>query len=145
MEKSKKRRIERGGNLFVESLISGGIGLGVAVVALLLMPIALLPLKEPGTLLLPAVSAVVVLGGAACGVTASLRFCESSLAISLIGAGVILLPIIAVSLFVSGNFNIFNFALIALLIFASSVLSGLAVVRFRSSKKRSMKRAMKRR
>ena len=145
MENSQKRRISQSGSLFIESLVSGGVGVGCVLVLLLLLPLVLLTLGDPNGLVFASVCFIVFVGGAACGVTAFCRYAENPPLASLIGAGMMLLPILAVSLFVGGGFDFISFALLAAIAFASSFGASFALCRINGSKRRSMKRAMKRR
>ncbi len=146
MEHNKKRRaVRNSGNVVTEGLIGGGIGAGTILLLLLLVPILLITFEDPDPLTVPTVCLAVFLGGAVCGVIAANRCDESPLLAAVIGAAAMLLPIFIVSLTLGGKADIAVCALVVAVLLSSSAGGAFLTRRFRSDKKRNMKKALKRR
>lgn len=146
MEHNKKRRAVRSsGNVVTEGLIGGGIGAGTVLLLLLLLPILLITFEDPNLLAVPTVCLAVFIGGAVCGIVAANRCGESPLLAAVIGASAMLLPIFIVSLTLGGTADITVALLVVAVLLASSAGGAFLTQRFRSDKKRNMKKALKRR
>ncbi len=147
MERTKKREPEMNGssNFFLTSLIGGGIGLGVTLLLVLLLPFAVLGFDDPNAFALPS-ACVCALAGSAVGSFFAVGRCkESPIAAALTASGVILVPMLIVSFFISGEFSIVGVLTVIGSIAAGSVLTSLLLTRTSKSRKRRMKNVMKRR
>ncbi len=145
MEKHKKRRAPQSGNPYIDGLVAGGIGAGVLLLLVLLLPLLLITFDDPNSLALPAVCLSAFVGGAVCGVIAASRCKEAPLLSSLVGAAVMLSAILVASLAVGGEANITAGILVAAILLASCVGGAFVTQRFFADKKRNMKKALKRR
>lgn len=139
------RKIPQGGNIFVDGLLSGGIGAGVLLLLVLVLPLLLIGLDDPNSLTLPAVCFSAFAGGAVCGVLSASRCRDNPLLCALLGATVMLLPILVGSLAVGGESDIISGIAVAAITIASSVGGAFIIQRMGSNKKRNMKKALKHR
>lgn len=143
--KRKAPHLGKEPNLWLSSLISGGIGLVVTLMLVLLAPMLLLGMDDPNSFILPIAILCIFAGGATAGVMAAMLMKGDEVLSALISAGVILIPVVLVSLLFEKGFDIIGFLIILAALAISDMLGAYVVVKINSSQKRSMKNAMKRR
>ena len=131
--------------MLISSLIGAGIGLAVMIFLALLLPLAMLSAGDPNALTLPAAALCIFLGALVGSFITSKNCRDMPIQSALVVGGIMLLPMLLVSLFVNGGFKFTNAAvLIAVLV--SAVLIGAVInAKMASSGKRNMKKALKRR
>jgi hypothetical protein len=127
------------------SVIGGLIGMGVTVALLLILPFAVLGFEDSDSLVLPSVCLCVLVGTAVGGFLAVLKCRDNALVSALTSFATVVMPIILISIFVSGEVSIASVIGVVLSALAGNGLAALAVTRFSKSKKRKMKNVMKRR
>lgn len=132
-------------NMWLNSLIAGGVGLGLIILSALLMPVLLLGLSDPNGFVMPAAGICVFIGGAASGIIAAKTSKGKELTASGISSAVILVPMLLISFMFKKGFDLFGFIIIAAVLAASALLGGFAVSKITQNKKHSMKKVMKRR
>lgn len=147
MERTKRTNPtnESGNGVFLPSVICGLIGLGVTVALLLVLPFAVLGFENPDSFVLPSVCLCVLVGTAVGGFLAVLKCRDNALVSALTSFATVVMPIILISIFVSGEVSIASVIGVVLSALAGNGLAALAVTRFSKSKKRKMKNVMKRR
>lgn len=132
-------------NVFISALIGGGIGLAVTLLLVLILPFVALSFEDPASTALP-IAVVCAFVGAVVGAFISAKKCKSSvMPVCLISAAVMLVPLTAVSFFVGGKGSIIGAALIIGAILIASLATALAVMKISGSRKRNMKKVLKRR
>ena len=146
MERTKRMNPTEGKNSFLlPSVIGGLIGLGVTVVLLLALPFAILGLDDPDSFVLPSVCLCTLVGNAIGGFFSVSKCKDNAIASVLLTFATVILPIILISFFISGDISIPSVIGVTLSAAAGSGVIALAVTRFSKSKKRKMKSVMKRR
>ncbi len=143
MGNPKKARKPEGSSPWITALISGGIGLLVILALTLIAPLLLLKAENPDGLMLLSALLCVAVGGAVGGLIASRSSKGAEIASALITALVMLIPMLVISFLYKKGFSAVGFVLVAVTLFASSILSALGVLRIGNDKKRSMKRLTK--
>ena len=144
MEKRQKR-ITNEKNWWINSLIGGGIGLAISMLAALLMPILLLKLDDTYAFILPAAGLCLFAGGIAGGIIGALNTKGREIISGLINSGVMLSAMLLVSFMFKKGFDLIGFLILTAVIILSSLLGAFAVMKTNNSQKRNMNRMMKRR
>ncbi len=132
-------------SLFISALIGAGIGIAVTLAFAFLMPLVLLNTSSPNDLVRLSAPLCTVLGGCAGSVISTKLFAEQNLLPSLVCLGLMAAPILLASLFVSGERDFLTSALVLLGLAASSLLTSFVMLRRNTSKKKRVKKLMKRR
>ncbi|MBR4950571.1 MAG: hypothetical protein IKU23_04780 [Clostridia bacterium] len=146
MERAKKKAPKvNQRSIWLNGLISGGIGLLVIVALLLILPAMLISSADPKAYITPLVVFCVGMGGAAAGAIAASVTKGNELVAALIAAAVVVLPLIGISLLINGGFNFFGFLTVVITVFLMALAGGYAVTKISGGRKRSMKKIMKRR
>ena len=147
MERIKRKNAvaEKGNNFFLPSVIGGAVGLGIALLLMLVLPFAVLGLDDPDSFVLPSVCICVFIGSAVGGFLNATKNGDMPLVSAITAFSAMMLPIILISFFVSGEISIASIFAVLLSAAAGIASVTLAVTRFSKSKKRKMKNVMKRR
>ena len=127
------------------ALIGAGIGIGITLVAMLLMPILLLGTSSPNELVILAAPFCVAIGGCVASFVGTRLSPEQSLMPSLLCLGMMALPLVVASMFVTGERDIVMSAVILLALAASTMFTSFFMLKTASSKKKRVKKLMKRR
>ena len=146
MENNKKRNPSANQqNPFICALIGGGISLAVIILAVLLCPFVALKLSNPNAIAMP-ISYVCAFIGALIGGFVSAKKCgDSMIQVGLMSSGVTVLPMVLVSFLIPGSGNIISALIIIAVIVCASMLGAYSVMKINGSRKRNMKKVMKRR
>lgn len=149
MVKNKKRKSadpsQNQKGVFVSALIGGGIGFALIMLLALVSPFVLLGFSNPNATVLPITAACVFLGGLS-GATVSARGCKASpFAAGMLSAGVIAVPMVLISLFVGGSLWLAALGAVLASLALSSFAGAYLTSRAGKSKKRNMKKALRRR
>ncbi len=146
MERAKKKTPKANRqNVWLNGLISGGIGLLVIVALMLILPSMLISSADPKAYITPLVVFCVGMGGASAGAISASITKGNELLAALISAAVVVLPLIGISLLINGGFNFFGFLTVVVTVFLLALVSGYTVTKFSGRRKRNMKKIMKRR
>lgn len=147
MEKAKRKNAvaEKENNFFLPSVIGGAVGLGTALLLMLVLPFAVLGLDDPDSFVLPSVCICIFIGSAVGGFLTAIKSSDMPLVSAITAFSAMMLPIILISFFVSGEISIASIFAVLLSAAAGMASVTLAVTRFSKSKKRKMKNVMKRR
>lgn len=127
------------------ALIGGGIGLALTVMATMISPLALLGLEAPNAMATQAAAFCIFLGGASGAAVAAKRCKTAPMAAGLISAAIMALPILLVSFFITGEVSWLNIAVMTASLVISALIGSVCVTKAGTSRKRNMKRALKRR
>lgn len=146
MEKAKKLpKPQSSGNLFMTSLISAGIGLGVVLALALLLPLFFIGGTDPEALVLPMAIISIVSGGFTGGFISAKREKGDELLSAGITALMILAPMAVISFLYKKGFSFGGFAIIAVALVISALVAAALVAKAGGNKKRSMKKILKKR
>lgn len=145
----EKRMLAKGGikerGLLLCGIIGGAIGLAAELIFGLLLPLALVTLDDPASLITASAAFCAFVGGASGGTAASL-FCKGrELSAGLIAAGFMLLCMLVVSLAVPGGLSWSLLLLLASVTLITATLASLLVSSLTRKRSHSMKRVMRRR
>ncbi len=149
MERNNKRNAvatpKKQKGIFQSALIGGGIGVALIIMLALLSPFALLSFSSPNSTVLPMTAVCVFLGGIS-GATLAAKSCKDSpLSAGMLSAAVIAVPLIIVSLFFGGEWWLTAFGIIIASLAVSAFVGSWVVSKAGRSRKRNMKKALKRR
>ena len=147
MKRNKKNPTQsnRPKGILLCALMGGGVGFLAILLLALLMPMAIINSADPNSLAMPVSAACVGLGTMAGSATAAFVNKDSKFISGMSAALIPLAPMMLISLLVSGEFNMMNSIIILIALVASGAASAFAVSKIGTSRKKAMKRAMKRR
>jgi len=139
------KRIKRtaGGSWMADSLFGGAIGLAAALAAALLLSALAMKSENAMSLSVPIAALCLFIGGAVGGYIGAHR--GQDIRTGLAAGGVMLLPVILISLFVSGSGGAFGILAPLCGLVLGSAAGGFAAHRRAASGRHSLKKAMKRR
>ncbi|MBO5870249.1 MAG: YrzE family protein [Clostridia bacterium] len=146
MENNKKRNPSANQqNLFICALIGGGISFAVMTLTVLLFPFVALKLGDPNAIAIP-ISYMCAFIGALVGGFVSAKKCgDFMIQVGLMSSGVTILPMVLISFLIPGSGNIISALIIIAIIVCASMLGAYSVMKINGSRKRNMKKVMKRR
>ncbi len=145
MARSKKAKTPSEPNILITSLIGGGIGLAVTIALAFLLPLAMLSAGDPNTLALPASALCIFTGGLTGAVITSKKCKKMPIQSGLLVGGIMLLPMLLVSIFINGEFRFVNAAVLTAVLISAVLIGSVINAKMASSGKRNMKKALKRR
>lgn len=140
-----RKRIDtaRGVGGITDALFGGGIGLAAAFAAALLLPLFAVKSENAIAYAVPIAALSLFIGGVVGGYIGAYR--GRSIVAAVASGGVMLLPIVLISLFISGNGGAFGILLPLCGLAAGIAAGSFVALKRRSNAGRSIKRAMKRR
>lgn len=149
MERNNKRNAvatpKKQKGILQSALIGGGVGLALILMLALLSPFALLGFSNPNATVLPMTAVCVFLGGIS-GATLAAKSCKDSpIAAGMLSSAVIAVPMVAVSMFAGGEWWLAAFGIIIASLAVSAFVGSWIVSKAGRSRKRNMKKALKRR
>jgi len=146
MENKKKRNPSATKeNPVLCALIGSGISIAVMLLTALVFPFAALKLNDPNATAMP-ISCLCAFIGALSGGFVSAKKCgHSMIQVGLMSSGITALPMILISLIIPGNLDFVSALIILAMIVIASALGSYIVMKMNTSRKRNMKKAMKRR
>ncbi len=127
------------------ALMGSGVGFLTILLLALLMPMAIINSADPNSLAMPISAACVGLGTMAGSATAAFISKDAKFLSGMSAALIPLVPMALISLLLSGEFNMMNGVIIFIALGVSGAASSFAVSKIGSSRKKAIKRAMKRR
>ncbi len=131
--------------MLISSLIGAGIGLAVMILLALLLPLAMLNAGDPNALTLPA-AAVCIFAGALIGSFITSKNCrDMPIQSGLIVGGIMVLPMLLISIFLNGSFKLTNAAVLIAVLISAVLIGSVINAKMAASGKRNMKKALKRR
>ena len=149
MERNNKRNAvsapKKQKGILQSALAGGGIGIALTVMLALLSPFALLGLSDPNSTVLPITAICVFFGGASSAAIAAKNCRESPLAAGMLSAAVIAVPLTVTSFFISGEWWVASLGVMLASLIFSALFGVWLVVKAGKSRKRNMKKALKRR
>ena len=142
---ARKQNENNAGQFFKDSLLGGGIGIALTLLVILISPFAMLGLGSPNSLALVFAAIAVFLGSATGSAFSATRCKDSPILAGLLSSGIITLPPVIISFFLPYDTSVLNIAVISVSLIGASIIGSLTVTKFSSSRKRNMKKALKRR
>lgn len=130
-------------NILSATLIGGGIGIAVCILAVLLMPTILLNFDDPNSLTFIATAFCLILGSTTASITAANKAKNSKTLSGLLASAVLFVPILLISFFIPGDFNIITVLSTLAIIMLSGVCCSYIVQRLSANSKKNMKKFMK--
>jgi len=146
MDKSKKRKPKNGEpNIWISSLISGGIGLGVIVAMLLIIPAIIITTDNPKAYISMGAIFCCLAGGITAGIIAASIAKGAEIQAAALASAVIAVPVLLISFVAGKGFDFLWFAIIMGSIVLSALAAAFTLLKISKNKKPNMKKLMKRR
>ncbi len=147
MQRNKKRVPKNNSeqNNLVTALTGGAMGLGVTTALMLISPLLLLKSSEPKSLLTATAAMCILTGGIVSGLFCGNRDKNSPIITSIFSCGIMILPLILMSVFIRGSFDILSAVINIVSLFSSAPVTAFILNRSSKSRGKNMKKIMKRR
>ncbi len=144
-QKKKLKKNMNNSNVWIAALIGGGIALAVSIILILITPFFLVKAENPNAFAETVAYISLFIGGLTGGFISANSCRQMPFRSAAISASVTALPILLISFFIPGGFNVIGAIIIMAIIYGSTFLGAFLLTRGISNKKRSMKKALKRR
>ena len=132
-------------NIFIVALVGSGIAISLMLALALLLPFVILTSNDPNSLVMPCVCVCAFVGCGVGSLFSAKSFGDSFILCGLLTFAFVFLPIVLISLMLSGCGSLINCFVILATSLASSLVFPLLLSKYKGSRKRSMKKALKRR
>ena len=142
---TQKRKIPGGENIYLYSLIGGGIGVLISSFLILLSPFVLIKTQNPNSISAITAFACLFIGSFVSSFLTAFRFGSDTIKLGLFIGLAMLLIIFPISLFIKGEFDVLGALINVTIIMVSTFLGGYLIHRLNTNQKRSMKKVMRRR
>ncbi len=129
----------------IPALIGGGTGLTATLLLTLLAPFLLLNLNDPNSFGTATAAVCALLGGASGAGAATVLCRDMPFQSGMLSAGISVIPLILISLFLPGDFDFAKCGIILASFAAGAGAVSFFISRSRTNRKKNMKKIMKRR
>ena len=143
--KKKAQNIKKDTDIYIASLIGGGIGLAASLLMILISPLILIKTATPNAFAQIAACLSLFLGGCTGGFMSAVRCRNMPMGSGLLSSLVTVVPTLLVSFFIPGGADILGAVIIIAISAGGAALGAFIFLKSSGNKKKKMKRALKRR